>query len=34
MAWMSSTDSDYPWKDSQGNVTTVEIIHSQPINGV
>ena len=31
---MSSTDSDYPWRDSQGNVTTVEISSLQPINGV
>ena len=25
MTWMSSTDSDNPWNDSQGNVTTVEL---------
>ena len=25
MTWMSSTDSEYPWKDSQGNVQPVEI---------
>ena len=25
MTWMSSTDSDYPWKDSEGNVQTVEL---------
>ena len=24
MTWMSSTDSDYPWKDRQGFVTTVD----------
>ena len=23
MTWMSSTDSDYPWKDSEGNVQSV-----------
>ena len=34
MAWMSSTDSDYPWKDSQGNIATVEITNRQYINGV
>lgn len=34
MAWMSSTDGDYPWKDSQGNITTVEICNLKPINGV
>ena len=34
MTWMSSTENDYPWKDSQGNVTTVEINNLQPINGV
>ena len=34
MTWMSSTDSDYPWKDSQGNITTVEINNLQYINGV
>ena len=34
MTWMSSTDSDYPWKNSQGNITTVESNNLQPINGV
>ena len=34
MSWMSSTDSDYPWKVSQGNVTTVEINDLKSINGV
>ena len=34
MTWMSSTENDYPWKDSQGNITTVEINNYQPINGV
>ena len=24
VTWMSSIDYDYPWKDSQGNITTVE----------
>ena len=33
MTWMSSTDYDYPWKDSQGNITTVTIIDTQSING-
>ena len=33
-AWMSSTDSGYPWRDRQGNITTVEINSLQPINGV
>ena len=31
---MSSTDSDYPWKDSEGNVQTVEINNLKSINGV
>ena len=31
---MSSTDSDYPWKDSQGNITTVEVNNLKSINGV
>ena len=31
MTWMNSTDSDYPWKDSQGNVTAVEINNIQSI---
>ena len=31
---MSSTENDYPWKDSQGNITTVEINNLQSINGV
>ena len=34
MTWMSSTDLDYPWKDSQGNVQSVEINNLKPINGV
>ena len=32
--WMSGTDSDYPWRDGQGNITTVEINNLQSINGV
>ena len=32
--WVSSTDSDYPWKNSQGIITTIEINNLQPINGV
>ena len=34
MAWMGSTDSGYPWKDSQGYITTVEVHNLQFINGV
>ena len=34
MTWMGSTGSDYPWGDSQGNVTTVEINIFKYINGV
>ena len=34
MTWMSSTDSDYPWKESQGNITTVEINNLKSVNGV
>ena len=34
MTWMSSTGSDYPWKDSQGNIATVEMNNLQSINGV
>ena len=34
MTWMSSTDSDYPWRDRQGIITTVEINHLKSINGV
>ena len=34
MIWMSSTGSDYPWKDSQGNIATVEMNNLQSINGV
>ena len=34
MTWMSSTGNDYPWKDSQGNITTVEINNIQSIHGV
>ena len=31
---MSSTGSDYPRRDRQGNITTVEISNLQSINGV
>ena len=31
---MNSTDSDYPWKGRQGNITTVEINDLKSINGV
>ena len=34
MTWMSTTDSDYPWKDSQGKITTVDINNIKSINGV
>ena len=34
MTWMGSTENDYPWKYSQGNITTVEINSLQSINGV
>ena len=31
---MNSTDSDYPWTDSEGNVQSVEINNIKFINGV
>ena len=31
---MSSTDSDYPWRDRQGFVTSVDNNNLQSINGV
>ena len=34
MTWMSSTGSDYPRKDSEGNIQTVEISNLKSINGV
>ena len=34
MSWVSSTGSDYPWKDRQGNITTVEVNDQKSINGV
>ena len=34
MTWMNSTDSDYPWRDRQGIITTVEIKNPKSINGV
>ena len=34
MTWMSSTDSDYPWRDRQGFVTSVDKDNIQSINGV
>ena len=32
--WMGSADSDCPWRDRQGNITTVEINSLQPVRGV
>ena len=34
MTWMSSTDNDYPWKDRQGFVTSVDNNNLQSVNGV
>ena len=34
MTWMSSTDGDYPWRDRQGTITTVEINNLQSFHGV
>ena len=34
MTWMSSIVSDYPWKDSEGNIQSVEINKDKSINGV
>ena len=34
MTWMSNTDSDYPWTDSQENITTANINNLKSINGV
>ena len=34
MTWMSSTDSDYPWKNRLGLTTTVDNNNLQSINGV
>ena len=34
LTWVSSTDSDYPWKDSEGNVQSVEINDLESTNGV
>ena len=34
MTWMGSTKRNYPWKDSQGNIATVEINNLQSANGV
>ena len=31
---ISNTDSDYPWKDIEGNVRTVDINNPRSINGV
>ena len=33
MTWMSSTSSDYPWRDRQG-ITTVQINNLKSVNGV
>ena len=33
MSWMSSTDSDYPWKNRLGLITTVDNNDLQSING-
>ena len=34
MIWMSSTDSDYPWQNRQGFITSVDNNSLQSINGV
>ena len=34
MPWMSSTDSDYPWQNRSGLITTVDNNNLQSINGV
>ena len=34
MTWMGSADNGCPWKDSQGNITTVKNNSPQSINGV
>ena len=34
MTWMSSTGSGYPWKGSQGIITTVEVNNIQYSNDV
>ena len=34
MAWMSSTNGDYPWKDRQGFATTVDNNNLHSVNGV
>ena len=34
MNWVSNTDSDYPRKDIEGNMQTVDINNIRPINGV
>ena len=34
MTWMSSTDSDDPWKDSQGDVQPVDMNNFKFVNGV
>ena len=33
MTWTGSTENDYPWEDSKGHITTVEINYLQSING-
>ena len=32
--WMGSTDSDYPWKDSEGNIQAVEVNNLKSNSGV
>ena len=34
MNWMSNTDSDYPWKDIDGNIQTVDVNSLRSVNGV
>ena len=34
MTWMSSTGSDYPWRNRLGLITTVDNNNLQSINGV
>ena len=34
MTWVSSADPDHPWKDSEGNVQSVEINSRKSFNSV
>ena len=34
MNWMNNTDSDYPWRNTDGTIKAIDINSLQSVNGV